>query len=151
MLLDIGAHLLIAPAGNVGAVKIFNQIVRPVARFTFAAVHKRVRKTAQMAACNPCLRVHENGGIQAHVIFVFLNKFFTPGVFDIVFKLHAERAEIPCVGKAAVDFGAGVNEAPAFAQRNQCFKRFFCVLHYLFSLSNIVIQYYNIIVGKNIQ
>jgi hypothetical protein len=72
-----------------------------------------------MARCNPGLRIHQNCGIKANVKLVFLNEFFAPSAFDVVFQLNAERAVIPGVCKAAVNFGAGINEAPAFAQRNE--------------------------------
>ena len=42
MLLNISRHFLIAPAGNICAVKAFDKIVCSVACFAFTAVHKRI-------------------------------------------------------------------------------------------------------------
>ena len=72
-----------------------------------------------MAACHPGLRIHQYGGIQTNIVFVFLNKFFAPGIFNVVFQFNAKRAEIPCVGKAAVDLRAGIYETSALAERNK--------------------------------
>ncbi len=68
-----------------------------------------------MTACNPDFRIHQNSAVQPDIIGAFLDKFFDPCFFDIIFKFNAERAIIPCIGKAAVDFAAAVNKAAVFA------------------------------------
>ena len=55
-----------------------------------------------MAGGDPGGGVHEDGGIQTHVVVGFLNKLFHPGFLDVVFEFHTQRAVVPGVGQTAV-------------------------------------------------
>ena len=125
---DILAHLFKGPAGRIDA-GVFNEFVGAVAGLAVFAVHQRIGKAAHMAGRHPDLRVHENRGIQADVVGIFLDKFFPPGAFDVVFEFNAEGAVVPGIGKAAVDLAAGIDKASAFAERNDFFHCFFSVVH----------------------
>ena len=84
----------------------------------FAAVHQGIRESAQVTGRHPCLRVHENRGVQSDVVGILLHELFPPCALDVVFQLHAEGTVVPRVGKSAVYFRAGENEAPRLAQRD---------------------------------
>ena len=60
--------------------------------------------------------VHNDGSIQTYIIVRFLHEFLQPGLLDIVFELHAQRAVVPGVGQATVNFGAGIYITPALAE-----------------------------------
>ena len=100
---------------------VLNKVIRPVARLAIFAVHKRVRKAAYVARSLPRARVHKYRAVKARVVYVLLNEFFPPRLFDVVFKLHAKGAVVPRVGKSAVNFASGEDEAPVFAQCNKFF------------------------------
>ena len=114
-LLDIVHHLLVGPAGNVGAVKVFDQVVSPVAGVTFFTVHQRIGEAAEVSRGDPSLGIHQDRGVQTHVILSLLYELFEPCFFDIVLQLGAERTVVPSIGETAVDFGAGIYKTSAFA------------------------------------
>ena len=90
-----------------------------------------------MSGGHPDFRVHQDGGIQAHVIGIFLHKFFPPGPLYIVLEFHAQGTVVPRVGKAAVDLASGIDEAPAFAESDDLFpwsSVFFIIRHSSFHL-----------------
>ena len=65
MLSDKICHLFLRPGiyaafnGNVVfCTEVLDQLVCAETLMTFAAVHKRVRKSAKMSRCHPCLRIH---------------------------------------------------------------------------------------------
>ena len=95
----------------------------------FLTIHKRVVKTAHMARCHPGFRIHENGAIQPYIIAAFGDKFAPPGLLDIIFKFHTQRAIIPGVGKTAVDFRTGENKPSVFCQRDDLFHGLLASLH----------------------
>src|SRR5699024_1735364 len=102
------------------------------------AVHQRVGEAADMAGSNPDLWVHQDSAVQTDVIWILLNKAFPPGAFDVVFELYAQRTVVPCLGKTAVDFRAGIHKASAFAESNNFFHCFFGVVHLVFLLADKV-------------
>ena len=108
---------------------IFNKLVGAETLFTFAAIHKRVREAAKVSRSNPSLRVHEDCGVKSYVVGIFLNKFFPPCFFNVVFKLGAKRAVVPCISQTAVNFGAGKYKAASFTKSNDFFHGFFAVIH----------------------
>ena len=125
MLLNEVHHLFLAPAvhgpAQVNAVfrgKIFNHLIRPEALMAFPAVHQRIGKSAQMPGRNPCLGIHQDGAVHAHIVRIFLNEFLPPGTLYIILKLHAQVAVIPCIGKTSVNLGSGINESSGFCQRH---------------------------------
>ena len=95
-----------------------------------------------MAGGHPRLRVHDDGGVQPHIVRALLHKFLPPGALHIVFELHAEGAVIPRVRKAAVNFTARINKASVFAQGYHFFHFLFVAFHscHLF-LSRYVLLY----------
>ena len=128
MLANICRHLVEAHAFGVSA-RVLDELVRAVTGMTVPAVHQRVGKAAHMAGGDPGLRVHQNGGIQANIVFGFLHELLPPGLFDIVFKLDAKRAVIPAVGQAAVDLAARIYKAPVFAQGDDLVHGLCAVFH----------------------
>ncbi|MPM64449.1 hypothetical protein SDC9_111335 [bioreactor metagenome] len=102
---------------------ILNELVRTETRAATLAVHQRIGKSADMTAGHPGFGVHENRGVHADIIGRFLYKFSPPGALDVILKLHAERAIIPAVGKAAVDLAAGIDKAAPLAERDDLFHR----------------------------
>ena len=93
------------------------------------AVHQRVGEAAHMAGGHPDLGVHEDGGVQAHVVGVLLDELLPPGLFHVVLQLHAQGAVIPGISQAAIDLAACENEAAAFAQGHDFLHGLFRVLH----------------------
>ena len=140
MLCHESGHLLLAEGVNglgqleaVVLAPLFDELICAEAFLTFLAVHEGVREAAQMAGGDPGLRIHEDGGVQTHVVGVLLNEFLPPSLLDVVFQLHTQRAVVPGVGQAAVDFAARENEAAAFAQGNDLIHGFLLVIHNRFS------------------
>ena len=111
------------------AAPILNELVRAEALVALAAVHQRIGEAAQVAGGDPGLRVHEDGGVKADVIGVLLHELLPPGALDVVLQLDAERAVVPGVGEAAVDLGAGEDEASVLAQSHDPVHGFFGIFH----------------------
>ena len=130
VLIDIGLHLLVGPAGRVFAGRVLDQLIRAVTGLAVLAVHQRVREAADMAGSNPGGRVHQDRRVQTDVVWALLHELLAPRGFDVVFKLHAERAVVPGVGKAAVDLRAGIHEATALAQGYDFVHCLFAVFHF---------------------
>lgn len=102
MLCDVLFHLFVGPARNalfdaVFCHIIFNEIVCAVTRFARFAVHKRIRKTADMSACLPSGGVHNDCAVETYVVGAFDDEFFPPSLLDIVFHRNTERAVVPRV------------------------------------------------------
>ena len=137
MLADEGDHLLVGHGLGGDALQrvlgqpVLDQLVRAVAALAAFAVYERVVEGRDVAGCHPDLRVHEYRTVEPHVVGVFLHEFLPPGPLDVVLELHAERAVVPAVGKAAVDLTAGVDEAAVLAERDQLFHGLFRILHCL--------------------
>ena len=108
---------------------VFNDLVGAEALLTLLAVHQRVGEAAHMAGGHPHLRIHQNGGVQAHVVLVLLDELLPPGLFDVVLQLHAQGAVVPGIGETAVDLAAGEDKSPAFAQGNDLVHGFFRIFH----------------------
>ena len=128
LFVDIGLHLLEAPAGGVDP-GVLDELVGPVAGLAALAVHQRIGEVTDMAGCHPHLGVHQDGAVEAHIVRALLDKLLPPGPLDIVFQLHAQRTVIPCVGEAAVNIRAGIDEPPVFAQGHDLVHGFFTVVH----------------------
>ena len=82
-----------------------------------------------MARSHPHLGVHQNGGVHAHVSGGLLHKLLPPGLFHVVFKLHAQGAVVPGVGKPAVNLAAGEDKAPGLAEVDDGIHSFFACFH----------------------
>ena len=115
---------------------VLNELVGAEALLALLAVHERIGKAAQMAGGHPRLGVHQNGGIQAHVIGVLLDELLPPCLLDVVFQLHTQGAVIPGVGQAAVDLGTREHKAAALAQGNDLLHGLFGVFQHFQSLRN---------------
>ena len=83
-----------------------------------------------MAGGHPHLGIHQNGAIQPHIVGRLLDEMLPPGFFYIVFQFHAQGAVVPGVGKSAVDLAAGIDKAPAFAQRDDLIHGLFGIFHW---------------------
>ena len=128
VLLNEVLHLLLGKGvdglGQLKAVlgaPVLNEFVGAEALVALPAVHQRVGKTAQVAGGHPGLGVHEDGGVQAHVVGVLLHELLPPGALDVVLQLRAQGTIVPGIGETAVDLAAGKDKAPAFAQGHQFF------------------------------
>ena len=128
VLVDIRLHFLKAPAGGQSA-RVLDKLIGTVAGFAAFAVHEGVGEVAYVAGGDPHLGIHQDGGIQAHIVGAFLDEFLPPGALDVIFQLHAQGAVIPGIGQSAIYVGAGENKAPSLAQSDDFFHGFFRVLH----------------------
>lgn len=91
MLLDIGLHLLMAPAVDavadvkpVGMCKVFNHLIRTETLVAFLTVHQRIAESPEMSTCHPCLRVHQDCTIYTNVVWRFLYELLPPCSFNII-------------------------------------------------------------------
>ena len=120
---------------------IFDQLISTESLLAFAAVHERIGEASEMSRGYPRLRIHKYRRILTDIIRIFLNEFFPPCAFDVVFQLNSERTIVPCVGKSAVNFGSGKDETAVFAQRDDLFHCFFFVVHCRSSFYNKIIAW----------
>ena len=102
VLVHVLFHLLVRPTCDVffDAVLVhivFDKIVCAVTGFAAFAVHKGIGETADMSACLPSGRVHNDCAVKSHVVGIFDDEFLPPSLLDVVFHLHAERAVVPRV------------------------------------------------------
>ena len=109
-------HLLVAPAGRVGAVEVLDEVVGTVSGLAGLAVHERVREAAQMTGSHPCLRIHDDGSVQSHIIRGFLHELLPPGTLDVVLQLYTQRAVVPGVCQTAVNFRTRVYKAAGLTE-----------------------------------
>ena len=123
-----GVHRLGQLKAGLGA-PVLNQLIGPETLVALPAVHQRIGEAAEMAAGHPGLGVHQNGGIQAHVVGILLDELLPPGVLDVLLQLSAQRAVVPGVSQAAVDLAAGEHKAPVLAQGNDFVHGLFSVVH----------------------
>ena len=140
LVLDEVLHLLLGEGidglGQLHAVlaaPVLDELVGAEALLALLAVHQGIGEACQMTAGHPRLGVHEDGGVLPHVVGVFLHELLPPGLLDVVLQLHAQGAVVPCVGKAAVDFGACKDDAAVFAQRHDLIHGLFGVFHVIVS------------------
>ncbi len=130
---DVLFEFFIAPAVDddlrhtVGCMIIFNEFVRPKSGFAGLAVYQRVGESAHVSGCHPCLRVHQDRRVETDVVLGFLYKLSPPGVFDILFQFCAQRAVIPCIGQATVNFGTRIDKPSVLGKGNDFFHCYFSV------------------------
>jgi len=133
---DEGVHLVKAHGVHVHlGVLVADELVGPVAGLAGAAVQQRVREAGNVAGGDPGLGVHEDGGIEAHVVGALLHELFQPCLFDVVLELDAQRAVVPAVGQTAVDLRAGEDIAPVLAEIDDHIKGLFALFHCKYILS----------------
>ena len=109
-------HLLLGPCVHgafhlnaVFIVKILNQFVCAEPLLTLLTVHQGIGETAQVSAGHPCLGIHQDCTVNPHIVWAFHYKLLPPCLFYIVLQFHAKIAVVPGIGKAAVDFRAGID------------------------------------------
>ncbi len=107
-------------------------LLEPLKNLAALAVDERIVEVHHMAAGHPHLAVHEDGGVQPHVVGILLHKLLPPGLFHIVLQLGAQRAEVPAVGKAAVDLAGGIDIAASLAEIHDLVHGLFACVHILF-------------------
>ena len=145
MLLDEVLHLLLGE-GVHGLGKGKGILLRPLlddlvgaeTLLALLAVHKGVGEAAHVAGGHPDLGVHEDGGVQTHIVGVFLDKFLPPGFFDVVLQLNAQGAVVPGVGEATVDFASGEDEASSLTEGYDFFHCFLGVFHFILLLCRLI-------------
>ena len=69
-----------------------------------------------MSGSFPGARVHKYGAVKSRIVRRFLNEFFPPCFFDVIFEFYAQRTEVPGVRKSAVYFASGENVSSVFAE-----------------------------------
>ena len=89
---------------------VLHQLVRPVAHLAGLAVDEGVVEGGHMAAGYPHLGIHQNGGVQTHVVGVLLDELLPPGPLDVVLHLHAHRSR--CRGRRIPGSCTGPRSSP---------------------------------------
>ena len=125
-------------------VGVADELVGPVPGLAALAVQQGVGEARHMAGGDPGLGVHEDGGVQAHVVGALLDKLLQPRLFYIVFELHAQRAVVPGIGQTAVDLAAGIDKAPALAEIDDHLHGLFAVFHFHTLLICVAVRWVNI-------
>ncbi len=128
--LDVVEHLGLGHAVGVGlGIEVVDQVVRAEAHFALLAVQQGIGKALHMAAGLPDPGVHQDVGVHLVAVAALLDEALAPGVLHVVLEARPQRAVVPGVGKAAVDLGAGKDEAAVLAQGNDFVHGFFGVVH----------------------
>ncbi len=129
-------HLFLAPAvygafqGNAMLfIVVLNQLIGAETLLTLFAVHQGVRKSAQMSAGYPGLRIHQNGAVHTYVVGTLGDKLAPPGLLHIVLQLHAQISVIPGIGKSAVNLRPRVHKASCLGKSHDFFH---CLFHRFF-------------------
>ena len=133
---DKGVHLLKAHGVHVhraACLAGLDQLVRPLPGAAALAVHQGIGEIAHVAGGDPGGGVHQDGGVQAHIVVGLLDELLHPRLFHIVLELHAQGAVVPGVCQTAVDLGPGIHKAPALAQIHDHVQGLFTVLHFISS------------------
>ena len=126
-----GVHLVKVHGVGVDLrVSVADELVGPVPGLAGLAVQQGVGKARHVAGGDPSLGVHDDGGVQAHVVGGLLDELLPPGLLHVVFELHAQGAVVPGVGQAAVNFTAGIDDAPALAEIDDHLHGLFAVFHF---------------------
>ena len=128
---DILLHLLVGHGIGVDRPlgMAFNERIRAVAGLALPTVHFGVGKGRRVPGSVPHARVHQNGCVHPEGVFAFLHKLFPPGALDVVFDLHADRAVVPGISHAAVNFAARIDNAAAFTEVDEFFHCGFLFSH----------------------
>ena len=130
---DKSVHLLKRHGVHVDLVMLLaDELIGAVTRAAGFAVEQGVGEARNVAGRDPRLRVHDNGGVETDVVRALLHELLEPRLFDVVLELHAERAVVPGIGKAAVDLAACVDKAAVLAERYDLVHGFLVMLHISF-------------------
>ena len=68
---------------------IFNKLIGAMPCAAGLTVHKRIGEAAYVTRGDPGFGVHNNSRIESDVIFVFLNEFFPPGLFNVILEFDS--------------------------------------------------------------
>ena len=131
---DKSIHLIKGHGIHIHALALLtlgDQLISAVTALAGAAVQQRVREAGHMAGGDPGLGVHQDGGVQADIVGAFLHELLHPCLFDVVLELNTQRAVVPAVCQAAVNFAARIDEPAVLAQVHDHVKGLFTVLHYV--------------------
>ena len=104
---------------------VFNQLICTETFMTFLTIHQRVGKTSQMSGSYPCLRIHQDCTVNTHIIWIFLNKFFPPGFFYVIFQFHTQITVIPGICQASVNLGTRIYKTSGLCKCDNLFHCFF--------------------------
>jgi len=134
MLLDEVLHLFLGPCVYTAAfdfnafflAEVFDQLVCTETLVALFTVHQRIGKSAEMTGSYPCLRVHQDRAVNTYVVRALHHEFLPPCFFHVVFQLNTERAVIPGICQAAVDFGTRIYKTSGFCY---CHNFVHCLFH----------------------
>ena len=138
LFLDVVHHLIVGPAGGVVLQTVLervvlDELVGSVAGAADLAVHEGIREAAQVTRSDPGLGVHDDCGVQTHVVAALLHELLPPSLLDVVLELNAQGAVVPRVGETAVDLGAGEDEAAVLTQRDDLVHSLCGIIHDLYT------------------
>ena len=102
-----------------------DQLIGTVACLAGTAVQQGVREAGNVAGGHPGLGVHNDGGIQAHIVGALLDKLLQPCFLDVVLELNAQGAVVPAVGKTAIDLRTGEHVTTVLAEIDDHIKGLF--------------------------
>ena len=97
---------------------VFDKHVGAVSLFRIAVVNEWIIEGVHVSAGFPYGRVHEDGAVDAHDIFVQQDHGFPPVLFDIIFEFHAVLAVVIDSAEAVVDVAGGEYETVLLAMGN---------------------------------
>ena len=110
----------------------FEELVSAETFVASEAVHERVREVTHVARSLPNAGVQKNRAIETKHIVAGSHELLPPEILDVALEFHAIRTVVPSIGEAVVNFGAGENEAAAFAEGDDVLEgilNFLC--HYI--------------------
>ena len=136
VLLHKGLHLRLAHSVHavtqVEAVllaPVLNDLVGAETLLALFTIHQGVGEAAHMAGGHPNLGIHQDGGVQTHIIGILLDELLPPGLLYVVFQFHTQRAVVPGVGQAAIDLRSGEDKSTSLTQSDDLFHGLFAVFH----------------------
>ena len=106
--------------------EILDQFICTETLMAFLTVHQRIGKSAEMTGSYPCLRVHQDRTVNAYVVRALHDEFLPPCFFHVVFQFNTERAVIPGICQAAVNFGTRIYKTSGFCY---CHNFVHCLFH----------------------
>ena len=106
-----------------------DQFIGTVAGLAGTAVQQGVREAGNVAGGHPGLGVHNDGGIQAHIVGALLDKLLQPCFLDVVLELNAQGTVVPAVGKTAIDLRTGEHVTTVLAEIDDHIKGLFALFH----------------------
>ena len=106
-----------------------DQLIGTVAGLAGTAVQQGVREAGNVAGGHPGLGVHNDSGIQAHIVGALLDKLLQPCFLDVVLELNAQGTVVPAVGKTAIDLRTGEHVTTVLAEIDDHIKGLFALFH----------------------